>query len=79
MLTSTESVTIEAMERFGGSFVQNLAKCYLSADESNRKRLLAAFSYEFKERYGKAGELFWIVSSERDALRQEEINHPLSR
>ena len=78
MLTKNEAITIQAMRRFGGSFVQRLADCYVVADQLNKKRLASAFSYEFNERYGKAGEFFWIVSNE-DSLRNEEINHPLSQ
>ena len=78
MLTKNEAITIEAMRRFGGSFAQRLADCYVVADPLNKKRLASAFSYEFNERYGKAGEFFWIVSNE-NSLRNEEINHPLSQ
>lgn len=35
---------LEAMDRYGGSFVQALADCYRFADDINRLVLKAAFS-----------------------------------
>jgi hypothetical protein len=34
---------LEAMERFGGSFIQALAACYRRADDGNRGTLKTAF------------------------------------
>lgn len=41
---------LEAMEKYGGSFVRSLADCYLRADPSNRERLAIAFP-DFYGRY----------------------------
>lgn len=40
---------IEAMERYGGSFVQALAQCLWRADANNYQRLEEAFPEYFKE------------------------------
>ena len=40
---------IEAMERYGGSFVKALAQCLWSADANNYQRLEQAFPEYFKE------------------------------
>jgi hypothetical protein len=42
---------IEAMERFGGSFVKSLAEAWYRADAVNKKRLEDAFPYfeEYKK------------------------------
>ena len=44
--------TLDAMEKYGGSFVKALAKCYIRADSSNAQKLITAFS-EIFERYRK--------------------------
>lgn len=41
---------LETMSRYGGGFVQALARCYRAADMDNRKRLREAFAAEF-DRY----------------------------
>lgn len=41
--------TLEAMERYGGSFVKALAACYRTADAENRAKLYAAFEDLFTE------------------------------
>ena len=48
-MTETTDVTLEAMEIYGGSFVQALARCYRLADEPNRLRLQLAFPHVFTE------------------------------
>lgn len=40
---------IEAMERYGGSFVKALAQCLWRADANNYQRLEEAFPEYFKE------------------------------
>lgn len=39
----TDSYLVDVMLRYGGSFVQALAQCWLRADAQNRARLKAAF------------------------------------
>lgn len=38
---------LEAMETYGGSFVQALAKCYWQADRINKGKLIVAFEDYF--------------------------------
>lgn len=38
---------LEAMETYGGSFVQALAKCYWQADGINKGKLIVAFEDYF--------------------------------
>ena len=45
-----DSEVLEAMYRYGGGFVQALARCFSAADADNRSRLLAAFP-ELWEKY----------------------------
>jgi hypothetical protein len=40
----TDDDVLEAMDRFGGSFVQALARCWRCADERNRRILQDAFA-----------------------------------
>ena len=47
---------IEAMEKYGGSFVQSLALCWLRADPNNRAKLEAAFQDVFRK-YERVAEL----------------------
>jgi hypothetical protein len=47
--------TLEAMSKYGGSFVQALAVAYRRADDVNRARLLAAFPDYFAEYATLAG------------------------
>jgi hypothetical protein len=44
------NAALEAMEKYGGSFVKALAEAYLRADAENRARLKAAFP-EIFDRY----------------------------
>lgn len=48
-MTSAEHEVINAMERYGGSFVKALAKAFLSADNSNFAKLKAAFPEYYLE------------------------------
>jgi hypothetical protein len=41
--------TLEAMEKYGGSFVQALAELYRRADIGNRATLIGAFRETFKK------------------------------
>jgi len=41
---------VEAMERYGGSFVKSLAQCFYTADKSNFSKLKKAFP-EYCEQY----------------------------
>jgi hypothetical protein len=42
-MTNDDAEVIEAMQRFGGSFTQQLARLYQVADAVNRARLRDAF------------------------------------
>ena len=46
--TSRDEI-LDAMDRFGGSFVQQLAVLYRHGDEVNRRKLEVAFHDEFVE------------------------------
>ncbi|HUX54245.1 MAG TPA: hypothetical protein VMV56_07520 [Williamwhitmania sp.] len=43
---------VEAMKRYGGSFVVSLADCIMKADSDNFKRICDAFP-EYIEKYSK--------------------------
>jgi alpha-beta hydrolase superfamily lysophospholipase len=45
-----DDATLDAMDRFGGSFIRTLARLYRVADEQNRLVLVHAFS-EYFARY----------------------------
>jgi len=45
---------IQAMKRWGGSFVKNLAFCFETADSDNMRRLFVAFP-EYVEKYQTLG------------------------
>ena len=45
---------IEAMKKFGGSFVQALGECLLLADDDNFQRLMIAFP-EYIKKYQELG------------------------
>lgn len=47
--------TVQAMTRYGGSFVRQLAELVRLADDDNRARLLQAFP-EYFERYRQRAE-----------------------
>ena len=41
--------TVEAMEKFGGSFVQQMAKLWTMADQMNKRKLERAFAIYFSD------------------------------
>jgi hypothetical protein len=47
MFRCTEWEILEAMEMYGGSFVQQLARLYRAADADNRQTLAASFAKYF--------------------------------
>jgi len=54
-MTQNEKIAmIEAMRRYGGSFVVALADCFIVADADNTARLIAAFP-EIVARYKELG------------------------
>lgn len=53
----TEEQLLEAMSQYGGSFVQQLARLYRVADESNRRTIWRAFGDVFAEYAGIAAHL----------------------
>lgn len=50
MLNDHEMDVVDAMEKYGGSFVQALAVCFRRADANNLAKLKATFS-EYWEQY----------------------------
>ena len=53
--------TIQAMQHHGGRFVRALAAAWLAADESNRKRIQAAFP-ELWIRYARIAALTEVTT-----------------
>tara|TARA_R100000781_G_scaffold88040_1_gene54198 strand:- start:257 stop:547 length:291 start_codon:yes stop_codon:yes gene_type:complete len=64
-MNKEDLTTMQSMRRFGGSFCQRLADCFAAADPQNKKRLKACFAQEF-QRYGKAGEFYWLILEEEN-------------
>jgi hypothetical protein len=49
-MTRDEMIAMtEAMSEYGGSFVRNLANCFLTADKDNLERLYKAFPEYVKQ------------------------------
>jgi hypothetical protein len=46
-MTTTERQTIDAMQKYGGSFIKALAACYIAADPDNRRRILEGWPHEW--------------------------------
>lgn len=49
-MSEADMKVVEAMEKYGGSFVQALAVCFRRADANNLAKLKATFS-EYWEQY----------------------------
>lgn len=49
MKTDADWQVIEAMRKFGGSFVCALGECFLRADATNYAKLRKTFAEEWKE------------------------------
>lgn len=56
MRSAEDSATIEAMLRYGGSFVQALAEAARRADDDNFERIKKAWP-EYWQRYSEMGRL----------------------
>jgi hypothetical protein len=56
----TDAEIVAAMERYGGSFCEQLAKLYARADEENRRRIKATWP-EFWRRFGNLLALETVV------------------
>ena len=56
MRTAEDNVTIEAMHRYGGSFVQALAEAARLADDDNLDRIKKAWP-EYWQRYSEMGKI----------------------
>lgn len=54
-MTDKELYVVEAMAKYGGSFVKALAECFYRADPDNFIKLRAAFS-EYWQQYEKIAE-----------------------
>ena len=63
-MSATTEETLAMMERYGGSFVRQLAALYRQGDEVNRQRLDAAFS----DYFAQYGELAATLKRQQDAL-----------
>jgi pyruvate/2-oxoacid:ferredoxin oxidoreductase beta subunit len=48
-MNDEDFVMVEAMERYGGSFVKSLANCFFHADDINFDKLKRAFPEYWKE------------------------------
>jgi hypothetical protein len=48
-MTPTWTEAAQAMQQYGGSFVQNLGRLYLLADPSNARKLVDAFPAYFAQ------------------------------
>ena len=51
-MTDSEIIVVEAMEKYGGSFVKALAEAFWRADRANFYKLQAAFE-EYWQEYEK--------------------------
>ena len=51
-MTDQEYLVVEAMEKYGGSFVKSLSECFFKADENNFDKLKEAFP-EYWAQYEK--------------------------
>ena len=51
-MTDEEMIVVDAMAKFGGSFVKSLAECFYRADPINFKKLKDTFP-EYWEEYQK--------------------------
>ncbi len=51
-MSEQEQDTIDAMKRYGGSFVKQLAELYMLGDPINQRRLAREFS-DYFERYAR--------------------------
>jgi hypothetical protein len=49
MFASTDEQILQAMERYGGSFIQALVVLYRKADPTNQRKLTVAFHDYFVE------------------------------
>ena len=49
MVPEKDIRVIEAMEKYGGSFVKALAECFRRADNNNYEKLKAVFTNYFNE------------------------------
>ena len=51
-MNNHEIYVLEAMQRYGGSFIRALAECFYRADDNNFKKLKDTFS-DYWEQYEK--------------------------
>lgn len=63
---------IKTVQRFGGSFYQNLAAAMQAADPKNFDRILAAFP-ELLEKYGPESSFYSVVSKEEEVKHQQDM------
>ena len=54
-MNDEELFVIEAMEKYGGSFVKSLAQCFRHADQNNFYKLKSAFP-EYWDEYSEKSE-----------------------
>ena len=71
----SEYDVIEAMERFGGSFVSALAKAWRAADEINKAKLREAFP-NYWEQYHAMVSAKWARDREKLEREKWDKEHP---
>jgi hypothetical protein len=54
-MTTTERATLDAMQKYGGSFIKALAACYIAADPENRGKIQDTWVLEW-DKYLHMGE-----------------------
>lgn len=73
-MNEQEIKVVDAMEKYGGSFVKCLAKCFYHADPNNLRILKTAFSHYWQEYEKMAG-----YQAENERLIDEKINHEIDQ
>jgi hypothetical protein len=53
-MTTTERATLDAMQKYGGSFIRALAACYIAADPANRGLIVSTWWHDW-QRYAVMG------------------------
>jgi len=54
-MTTNERATLDAMQKYGGSFIRLLAQCYIVADPDNRALIRATWAGEWARYAEMAG------------------------
>lgn len=75
MTTQLDYKVIETMEKYGGSFVQALARCFRRADTNNFRTLREAFA-EYWEQYRKMSGYIECSACKGDGWTDEHDTSP---